>query len=161
MTNIDRDVTWMRRSSTTAAPAVVPLTTKQTREQRRDKRRVEAQAEHWLAHQSVPEHLVLCYERWRDRSPVIVDDPAHLARLIASLREGDYGGVKLHGSEGNAKFMIELHPYTHEDEPGGMYFERVVPVKAVVAGALRKKAWEVGTAFGRMLPSARDAEPRS
>lgn len=129
----------MLRSSTRTPPVVAPLTTEPTREQRRDERRIAAQAEHWLAHQSVPEHSVLWYERWRHRSPVVVDNASHLARLIAPLGEGDYGGMNLHGSEGpwaqvvgggNAEFNIELHPHEYDDEPGGMYFERVVPVSS-------------------------------
>jgi len=164
MTNIDRDVTRMLRSSTTTAPAVAPLTTEPTREQRRDERRIAAQAEHWLAHQSVPEHSVLWCERWRDRSPVVVDDPAHLARLIAPLGKGDYGGIKRHGSEGpwaqvmgggDAEFMIELHPHTYDYEPGGMYFERVVPVSAASAGVL---AW--GWVRREALPGGFELEPR-
>jgi hypothetical protein len=132
MTNIDRDVTWMRRSSNTTEPDVAPLTTEQNREQRRDKRRVAAQAEHWLANQSVLQHSVPWHKHWRDRGTVVVDDPAHLARLIAPRGESHYGGIKHHGSKGpwaqvmgggNAEFMTELHPYLYDYEPGGMYLE--------------------------------------
>ena len=164
MRNIDRDVTWMLRSSTTTAPAVAPLITEPTREQRRDERRIAAQAEHWLAHQSVPEHSVLWYERWRDRTPVVVEDAAHLAHLIAPLGESEYGGIKLHGSEGSwaqvmgggdAEFMIELHPHEYDDAPGGMYFERVVPVSGAAAGAL---AW--AWVRQEVLPLELELEPR-
>jgi hypothetical protein len=164
MTNTNSDVTRMLHSRTTTTPIAAPPATEPSREQRRDERRVALQAEHWLAHQSVPEHSVLWYEHWRGWQPVVVEDATHLARLIAPLGEGDYGGIQRRDSDGPwaqvmgrgaTEFMIELHPHAHNHEPGGMYFERVVPVCAAEAGALAW-AWVRRDA----LPFGFELEPR-
>lgn len=134
-----------------------------SREQLRAERALSATVEVWLAHQALPEQAVVWYPHWDDWRPVVVEDRAHLVRLITQLEEDEFAGVKLRPSKGpwaqvmnggDGEFCIELHPHTHGDRPGGMFFERVAPVSAS-AGAL-------GWAWVRRdeLPSGYQLEPR-
>lgn len=52
--------------------------------------------------------------------------------------------------------MIELHPHAHDDAPGGMYFERVVPVSSAAAARALAWAWVRREA----LPGGFELEPR-
>lgn len=146
------------------APDVVLPDVAPSREQRRAERRAVAEAEVWLAHQAMPADAVVWYPHWSERRPVVVEDGAHLARLIGLMVKDEFGGIKLFGSRGpwaqvmggvDGEFLLELHSHAYDDEPGGMYFERVVPISAASAGAL-------GWAWVRReeLPAEYGLEPR-
>lgn len=99
-----------------------------------------------------PSTPVVWVPRWNERDRVVVEGPVHLGQLITTLEGFDddcFGGVQLVGSTGpwaqvmaggHGEFLLELHPHLHLDGgPGGMYFERIVPVGSAAAGRI---AWD-------------------
>ena len=108
-----------------------------------------------------PSPAVVWRPQWDEGRQVEVTGPEHLGALIATLASFDddaYGGIQLTGSAGpwsqvmdfdDGEFLVELHPRQHEPgSPGGLYFERMVPVTAADAGAI---AWE-WVRTGQILP---------
>lgn len=99
-----------------------------SREQLRAERALSATVAAWLAHEALPEQAVLWYPHWNDSRPVVVEDRAHLVRLITQLEELEFAGVRHEPTKGpwaqvmnggDGEYCIELHPHTHGDRPGG------------------------------------------
>lgn len=98
-----------------------------------------------LSRMAAPSPAVMWNPHWDRRRRVPIGGVEHLTELIAGLQARDWGGIQIPGSRGpwaqvksgdNGEVFIELHPHTHEDQVGGMYFERVVDITANAAAQL-------------------------